>query len=281
MVKRFITYLYEYERGNKTKNVGFVKVDVRNKKVNMEICIRNVIRTMDAGKIYAIVKENLYKGILLGEIDVVEGQGNIRLNFSQDDIMGSDFSIVDIIGVGIKFVDGIYFASCWREAEEEAVGRGELFIEKEEEMQSSEIMEPETLEEEFEAESIEQMQMVVPSDMGTTYRKMELEQLRTLPSPNWHLCNNSFLVHGFWNYGYLVLKKEVEEDTEKSYLGVPGIFETPEMVMAVVFGFTQFEEIPEEMIEEELRIDRTFPKIEKNQEPKNGVFGCWFVELQE
>ena len=112
---------------------------------------------------------------------------------------------------------------------------------------------------------------IVRDGLCIDYEKIDLSQIRELPSPNWHLAQNSFLVHGFWNYGYLVLKKEVETDKEKLSLGVPGIFEKPEAVMALLFGFPTFEAVSQEM---------TILEKEKNQESKVGTMGCWFVDLK-
>lgn len=65
-----------------------------------------------------------------------------------------------------------------------------------------------------------------------------------------HLANNSFLLHGFYNYRYLVLGKEwgtaqsqsADEDrTESFYLGVPGVYYEREKMVALMFGFEAFE----------------------------------------
>lgn len=51
-----------------------------------------------------------------------------------------------------------------------------------------------------------------------------------------HLVNNSFLLHGFYNYRYLILGKEKD-----FYLGVPGVFYEREKMVALMFGFEAFE----------------------------------------
>ena len=67
--------------------------------------------------------------------------------------------------------------------------------------------------------------------------QLELKDLRSLPKKYWYLGNNSFLLHGFFNYRYLVLGRTAEE---RWFLGVPGISETGERVMAAIFGFPEF-----------------------------------------
>lgn len=41
--------------------------------------------------------------------------------------------------------------------------------------------------------------------------QLELKDLRSLPKKYWYLGNNSFLLHGFFNYRYLVLGRTAEE----------------------------------------------------------------------
>lgn len=51
-----------------------------------------------------------------------------------------------------------------------------------------------------------------------------------------HLVNNSFLLHGFYNYRYVILGKEGDY-----CLGVPGVFYEREKMVALMFGFEAFE----------------------------------------
>lgn len=298
-MKRFITYLYEYENGRKNRNTGFTRIDIREENVNIEVCVRNYIRRKERGNIYVLIKEKGVIGISIGEILLENGQGDKKISLDARDLMGSRFSVQHVIGIGIEFGEGGYLASSWDEEDSELVGRGEFgkWEPEQENVASDEevlpqveaaalIRMPEVLEESL-LESVEKFEMPkesveeAESTDWSSYRKIELNQIHSLPSPNWHFCNNSFLVHGFWNYGYLVLKTEMEENQESLFLGVPGIFEKPEMVMAVLFGFTEFEAIPQEMTEVEINGEIIAPRAQKNQEPKVGKFGCWFVKLQK
>ena len=115
----------------------------------------------------------------------------------------------------------------------------------------------------------------------TTYQKMELSDIRSLPSPNWYLCNNRFLVHGFYNYGYLVRKTTLENGIKKDYLGVPGVYEKPEMVMAMLFGFVDFEVLSAELAQAKAEEVLLQEEQTKSQEPKIGTFGCWLIPIQD
>lgn len=68
--------------------------------------------------------------------------------------------------------------------------------------------------------------------------------------------NNSFLMHGFCNYRHLLFGKRRDG---RFVLGVPGVFENQEMVMANMYGFPDFKEA-----------------MAKHP---NGKFGYWCREL--
>ena len=69
-----------------------------------------------------------------------------------------------------------------------------------------------------------------------TYVKIEPKDFIILQSKYQHLVNNSFLLHGFYNYRYVILGKE-----DDYYLGVPGVFYKREKMVALMFGFEAFE----------------------------------------
>lgn len=68
------------------------------------------------------------------------------------------------------------------------------------------------------------------------YVKLEPKDFVILQAKYQHLVNNSFLLHGFYNYRYVILGKENDY-----YLGVPGVFYEREKMVALMFGFEAFE----------------------------------------
>lgn len=291
-MKRFITYLYEYEKGQKTKNTGFIRVDERNGKVIFQISVRNFIRSQDKGEIYAFVGENGLQGIEIGKISILNSQTDVRVELDSDNIKDTGYPLDRLVGVGLVFPNSGYMASCWDDAYADVIGSGRFRMwgeglqlqEQDNVVQPQEIIAPQQ-EPPLQAASYELV----------TYQKMELNAIKSLPSPNWYLCNNRFLVHGFFNYGYLVLKKASEADGEKTYLGVPGVYEKPEMVMATLFGFPEFQTLPKEIssakMEEiisipqteemtSVQIDKIKSPIPKLTELRQGTFGCWLIPVQ-
>lgn len=78
------------------------------------------------------------------------------------------------------------------------------------------------------------------------YRKITRQEIAGLPRCEWRLANNSFLLHGYYNYHHLVLI----ERGNRLLLGVPGIYHRQEEKAAELFGFTEFVQL-EEMSEDE------------------------------
>lgn len=55
------------------------------------------------------------------------------------------------------------------------------------------------------------------------------------------LVNNSFLLHGYYNYKHLILGRVRDDREGHYYLGVPGTYHEREKMVAVMFGFEGFE----------------------------------------
>ncbi len=64
-----------------------------------------------------------------------------------------------------------------------------------------------------------------------------------------NLVQNSFLLHGYYNYGHVILTKIKERDGENFYLGVPGVYFTREKQAALMFGFEGFEAGTEQAVD--------------------------------
>ena len=82
-----------------------------------------------------------------------------------------------------------------------------------------------------------------------------------LPRENWVYGNNSFLLHGYYNYRYLILARLGKSGERGRYiLGVPGHYGNNEKYMAAMFGFDRF-----------VRSTR--------QPPRDSRFGYWYTDL--
>ena len=256
-MKRFVTYLYEYKNKSRWKNVGFARVSVDKGKISIQLFLQNSKHENEMGEVYLLINKKELEGVELGKID------GSRLY--EDSIFTME--TLDAVGLAIRWEGGAYAAGCWNESFEGLIANGDFEKNHDEVQNIEEVLTIES-KKEFIEERIEvkcESESCVEKN-AVLYEKIDLARIRTLPCPNWYLSTNSFLLHGFWNYGYLVLKKTVEENQETLSLGVPGVFEKPEALMAAYFGFPEFEEST---------------KKKENQEPKVGAFGFWFVKLKK
>ena len=87
------------------------------------------------------------------------------------------------------------------------------------------------------------------------------QDIGLLPRENWVYGNNSFLLHGYYNYRYLILARLGKPGERGRYiLGVPGHYGNNEKYMAAMFGFDRF-----------VRSTR--------QPPRESRFGYWYTDL--
>ncbi len=88
------------------------------------------------------------------------------------------------------------------------------------------------------------------------------QDIGLLPRETWVYGNNSFLLHGFYSFRYLILARLNNPNGRPRYLlGIPGHYYSNEKYMAAMFGFPDF-------------------VLSKNQPPKDGRFGYWYTDIK-
>mgnify|MGYP004500207273 FL=1 len=87
-----------------------------------------------------------------------------------------------------------------------------------------------------ESGNLSQLENTASQSPQSQIDRIDLADIRRLFPTKQYYANNSFVIHGFMNYSHLIVKTE----DNKKYLGVPGIYEKPEEMMAKLFGFTEF-----------------------------------------
>ncbi len=60
-------------------------------------------------------------------------------------------------------------------------------------------------------------------------------------SASYKMVNNSFLLHGYYNYRHLILARLEKKGEPVYYIGVPGSYFEKEKQVAIMFGFESFE----------------------------------------
>ena len=99
-------------------------------------------------------------------------------------------------------------------------------------------------------------------DGGSEVLTIRPQDIGKLPRENWIYGNNSFLLHGYYNFRYLILVRLDQTDgTARYLLGVPGHYYSSEKYMATMFGFPNF-------------------VLSKKQPPNDGRFGYWYTDIK-
>lgn len=286
-MKQVIRYLYEYEDEKRVRNVGFIKAEKQ-----MGQCTIHIHgKSLDFGQekklevLVFYVRDGKCMGIPQGVMEDAAPVINYILKFDSEDVGGSEL-FEKIAGIILQNVSGKMYAAMWEEeeadigqlsvtAEEVQEPRKEI-VEEVRELQKEiveEVQEPQKESEEAEKpvepvrESLiehveklveqqelkEEIEEYIPPKTRT-YEKIQRQDLAKLPRTQWHLANNSFLLHGFYNYHHLLYI----EEGENRWIGVPGIYHEKEQVAARAFGFPQFHRITDADVELSAEEKNTF-----------------------
>ena len=333
-MKRFVTYLYEYDRTIRGRNVGFIRNDIRNDRCLMDIHIRGLERIKEKAPIYLIVRDGECVGIPAGEIVISQGIGNAFLELPGNHIGKTNYNSGDIQAVIVRYGNGKMLLGSYvqhpasdllsgtftkweaqaipespepdpnaargenddsgsiRPVSEIPRGQNDDFdsirpvseISRGQNDDSGSIRPNALSQQSTEAHAEEKL-------CPPTYKRIAITDIRLLPSRNWHLCSNSFLVHGFFCYHYLVLKTVNAPDGTQIYLGVPGIYASQERMMALLFGFNDFEVdtdhitqadcSPTEKAQTDSNHDPSLSDAATDTlQPSEGTFGYWLCQLE-
>lgn len=333
-MKRFVTYLYEYDRTIRGRNVGFIRNDIRNDRCLMDIHIRGLERIKEKAPIYLIVRDGECVGIPAGEIVISQGIGNAFLELPGNHIGKTNYNSGDIQALIVRYGNGKMLlgsyvqhpasdllSGTFTKWEAQAIpespepdpnaARGEnddsgsirpvSEIPRGQNDDSGSIRPiseiPRSQNDDFDSirpDALSQQSTEAHAEeklCPPTYKRIAITDIRSLPSRNWHLCSNSFLVHGFFCYHYLVLKTVNAPDGTQIYLGVPGIYASQERMMALLFGFNDFEVdtdhitqvdcFPTEKAQTDSNHDPSLSDAAADTlQPSEGTFGYWLCQLE-
>jgi len=97
---------------------------------------------------------------------------------------------------------------------------------------------------------------------GCEILSIKPQDIGLLPRETWVYGNNSFLLHGYYNYRHLILARLENPGGRPRYLlGVPGHYFSNERHMATMFGFPHF-------------------VLARKQPQNDGRFGYWYTDVQ-
>ena len=278
-MRRFIRYLYEYEQEKKMRNVGFVKVEQDVDQCVIHVHGKGFRMEENAQGLRAYLfwnTEDKCIGIPQGVTEVPGPAVNWQLCYTPENVgKKENYDLVN--GIILKDVNGHWYAAVWND-DVVNVCRMEMWKMEEDSVQGEEPEckkglaqdeEPECKKETLQDEESESGKLKDDLEkeacLGGKVRKIQRKDMVCLPRCEWRHANNSFLIHGYYNYHHLILT--VRDDRLK--LGVPGVYHPQEEKAAESFGFPEF--IPAE------ELDLKLTDEEKNDREK---FGYWCRDIR-
>lgn len=279
-MERFITYMYAYENRIKGRNVGFVKVECRKDTCALEIHIRNLGRFSGKCRTYLLMDENVIgvelgtmiisygqgQAIYYFDRNDIEQSGYrleqvkaVRVECGSQEFLASCWSeeagnwIAQDISAFMKSEN----VQTDKVADQTQNSNGHTGILQTEpvkpnmaqhNMSHNSVYNPARANQQesnaqfnlgyynSESGNLSQLENTASQSPQPQIDRIDLADIRRLFPTKQYYANNSFVIHGFMNYSHLIVKTE----DNKKYLGVPGIYEKPEEMMAKLFGFTEF-----------------------------------------
>lgn len=207
---RNITYLSMYEKEEKINTVGFLCFYPLEQGYRMELQVKGLDGWINGSYPLFIETDNsrYHWGAVMmkrGIIEECKYVSNVRGLALAD---GIGISVREVCGISIVLSEKCYIKGHWKEKDKWS-----------------------------------QLQMQYPqvhpfdndNEVFLCMTPVDLEQIN---SSCRKLMNNSFLLHGFYNYRHVIFGKAVEDKTFQ--LGVPGTYFEREKMVAEMFGFDKF-----------------------------------------
>ena len=276
--RRFVAYLYYYENDTKEYLAGFAKVEMRGGICLLEIHLNGTEYAGQEGKVSLFIRrEGKILAFSVGSMRLMSQSSDYTGRISEGELGDETCHMQDVCGILIQPGDGNFYGSQWDDGE---IHKEEIEMQAAEEpsLQTEEVPMRRIFPEQRRMEKAEEKEASIWEHWENLKRKMtilhpfegenitcvhmELRDLRELPQKYWYLGNNSFLLHGFFNYRYLFFGEQVTPEGRELFLAVPGVYQKPEKVMAAIFGFPQF-------------------RTEKPCQQLEGTFGYWYRRMDE
>ena len=113
--RRFIAYVYEYQKGKKGRNCGFIRVEAREKRCRTEVRL-NCPGLLPGAlcEIFGFVRrEGLMDGSLLGTCVTGENRAECVIETDRDRMGEGEISLEQMGGMILTTADGAFFATEW------------------------------------------------------------------------------------------------------------------------------------------------------------------------
>lgn len=137
--QRFVSYIYEYSRGRKSRNTGFAKIESRGGICKLQIHLQGIPEEEGTLEINAFVREGGWlKGIPLGRVRAREPLTETRIITPSEHVGNVDYALENLSGLWISSERGGTYLSIW---DDEPVELDKLVMQIPEETGEEEIRE--------------------------------------------------------------------------------------------------------------------------------------------
>lgn len=231
---RKIAYFDLTNQGQKKGNGGFCKWEQKNGSQILTVLVNGLPKTISEE-----VDIHSESGKVLGSLRISQGRGE-NICYLQE---GSNWE-EEISHVRIPLPNDLELI-----AEFQNIPAGKTLVKLQEPEQRIEPqielpIEPQPRTEEKVPSSWEGFwrtrEKIHPFGTEEEYCRIAPEDVYRLKEEYHVLRNNQFLLHGYYNYHYLILGKKQGQEYEY-WLGVPGIYHEREKMAARMYGFEKFE----------------------------------------
>lgn len=270
LYEKKIVYLTFFWDGVKKSSAGFVKVSRERDACKLDIHIKHIDGLSD-GKyaLYLVLRDREEEwGSVIAKDAGVDEERSLPVSQGKFRLREREFAEEELCGILIRLGKRQWVSGYWQEVpgtrEPGQVHAQALPSEREKvSKQAAEAEKPKLSPETKKEDKREELSFwpgdihenkwvqlqrdykkVHPFGDERLYLSIEPKDFIVLQAPYQRLVNNSFLLHGYYNYRHLILGPDEEIGTGDRvcfYLGVPGTYFEREKMVAVMFGFEGFE----------------------------------------
>ena len=279
--RRFVAYVYEYQKEKKGRNCGFIQVEAKEQNCRMEVhLLCPGLLPESKCEIFGFVRNSgLMDGILVGECRTGESRADCVVEADRESLGGSGIPLEKIGGMILLTESGGFFGTEWddRAIRPENFRRVKLQEEKKEDRKESEIQEEVQEEARKEPEKQEKKEEAAEKEPKTHEERMAAQSVAEADEPKRKaeilhigepaeifedgeifdcrkiqlrdLCRLRSRECGlrnnrFLQYGFYNFGHLLlgRNRSGQYILGVPGAYDQQEQFMANMFGFPYFKE---------------------------------------
>ena len=276
--RRFVAYIYAYQEGEKQRNAGYVKADIREHVCRMQIQMQTGNPVNSRFSVYGFVRvEDVILAIPLGGGDSENGNFDIRLSMGTENLNETGYHLEQIRGIWLKDEKENDYISVWDDegidVKKFALDLPEKIPEQNhtEEVAVMESKMPDESQKGSVSESclaarwqnfMNHYPKIRPFEDGMMCLKITPKDISFLGEEEWKFGQNPFLRQGFLRYGHLILARQADG---RFLLGVPGMYyDMQDHHLARMYGFDEFRKVD---YMEDIRLP-------EGEEPEK--FGYWY-----